>query len=46
MCVQLHSLSLKNHAKHLAIRRLYNGLRAMALVLGVLMAIFAWLVWT
>jgi hypothetical protein len=46
MCVQLHSLSLKNHAKHVAIRRLYNGLRAMALVLGLLMAIFAWLVWT
>ena len=46
MCIQLHSLSLKNHAKHLAIRRLYNGLRAMALVLGALMVIFAWLVWT
>ena len=46
MCVQLHSLSLKNHAKHTAIRRLYNGLRAMALVLGLLMVIFAWLVWT
>jgi hypothetical protein len=46
MCVQLHSLSLKNHAKHLAIRRLYHGLRAMAIVLGLLMVMFAWLVWT
>ena len=46
MCVQLHSLSLKNHAKHMAIRRLYNGLRAMAIVLGLLMVVFAWLVWT
>jgi hypothetical protein len=46
MSVQLHSLSLKNHAKHLAIRRLYNGLRLMALVLGLLIVIFAWLVWT
>ena len=46
ICVQLHSLALKNHAKHTAIRRLYNGLRAMALVLGLLMVIFAWLVWT
>jgi hypothetical protein len=44
--VQVHSLSLKNHAKHLAIRRLYVGLRIMALVLGALMVVFAWLVWT
>jgi hypothetical protein len=46
ICVQLHSLSQKNHAKHTAIRRLYLGLRVMALVLGLLMVIFAWLVWT
>jgi len=44
--VQVHSLSLKNHAKHLAIRRLYVGLRVMALVLGALMIVFAWFVWT
>ena len=44
--VQVHSLSLKNHAKHAAIRRLYGGLRLMALVLGALMVVFAWLVWT
>jgi len=46
LCVQLHSLSLKNQHKHTAIRRLYTGLRAMALLLGLLMVIFAWLVWT
>src|SRR6185436_6179830 len=39
-------LTLKNHAKHAAIRRLYGGLRLMALVLGALMIVFAWLVWT
>ena len=27
IAVQVHSLSLKNHAKHVAIRRLYGGLR-------------------
>jgi hypothetical protein len=46
IAVQVHSLSLKNHAKHVAIRRLYAGLRLMALVLGALMIVFAWLVWT
>jgi hypothetical protein len=46
IAVQVHSLSLKNHAKHIAIRRLYGGLRIMALVLGALMIVFAWLVWT
>jgi hypothetical protein len=46
LSVQVHSLSLKNHAKHVAIRRLYYGLRVMALVLGTLMMVFAWLVWT
>jgi hypothetical protein len=46
IAVQVHSLSLKNHARHVAIRRLYGGLRLMALVLGALMIAFAWLVWT
>ena len=46
IAVQVHSLSLKNHAKHVAIRRLYGGLRLMALVLGALMIVFCWLVWT
>jgi hypothetical protein len=46
IAVQVHSLSLKNHARHVAIRRLYGGLRLMALVLGALMIVFAWLVWT
>jgi len=46
IAVQVHSLSLKNHAKHAAIRRLYGGLRIMAMVLGALMIVFAWMVWT
>jgi len=46
IAVQVHSLSLKNHAKHVAIRRLYGGLRIMAMVLGALMIVFAWMVWT
>lgn len=46
IAVQVHSLSLKNHAKHSAIRRLYGGLRIMAMVLGALMIVFAWMVWT
>jgi hypothetical protein len=44
--VQLHSLSLKNHARHKAIRRLYLGLRGLVLVLGGLVASVAWLAWT
>ncbi len=44
--VQLHSLSLKNHARHKAIRRLYLGLRVLVLVLGGLVAGVAWLAWT
>jgi hypothetical protein len=46
LAVQVHSLSLKNNAKHIALRRLYRGLRAMALVLAILMVVFVWLVWT
>jgi hypothetical protein len=46
IAVQVHSLSLKNHAKHAAIRRLYGGLRLMAIFLGALMIVFAYLVWT
>jgi hypothetical protein len=46
LAVQVHSLSLKNNAKHIGLRRLYQGLRAMALVLAILMIVFAWLVWT
>jgi hypothetical protein len=46
LAVQIHSLARKNHAKHLAVRRLYLGLRAMAAMLGVLLllfGIFSWL---
>lgn len=46
LAVQIHSLARKNHAKHLAVRRLYLGLRAMALMLAavlVLYGIFSWI---
>ena len=46
LAVQIHSLARKNHAKHLAVRRLYLGLRAMAMMLGallVLYGVFSWL---
>ena len=46
LAVQIHSLAKKNHAKHLAVRRLYIGLRAMALMLAavlVLYGVFCWL---
>lgn len=46
LAVQVHSLSLKNNAKHIGLRRLYTGLRAMALVLALLMIVFACLIWT
>ncbi len=46
LAIQVHSLSLKNNAKHIGLRRLYTGLRAMALVLALLMVVFAWLIWT
>ena len=46
LAVQVHSLSLKNNAKHVGLRRLYQGLRAMALVLALMMIVLAWLVWT
>jgi hypothetical protein len=46
LAVQIHSLARKNHAKHLAVRRLYLGLRAMVTMLGavlLLYAVFSWL---
>jgi hypothetical protein len=46
LAVQVHSLSLKNTAKHIGLRKLYQGLRLMTLVLGVLMIVLAWLIWT
>jgi hypothetical protein len=38
--VQVHSLARKNHAKHLAVRRLYLGLRAMALMLAFVLLLY------
>jgi hypothetical protein len=46
LAVQVHSLAKKNHAKHLAVRRLYMGLRAMALMLFavlVMYGVFSWI---
>ena len=46
LAVQVHSLALKNHAKHIALRRLYAGLRHMALALAGLSLLFLILAWT
>jgi hypothetical protein len=46
LAVQIHCLARKNHAKHLAVRRLYIGLRAMALMLAavlLLYGVFSWI---
>jgi hypothetical protein len=40
LAVQVHSLALKNHAKQIALRRLYAGLRLMALALAGLSLLF------
>ena len=40
LAVQVYSLALKNHAKHIALRRLYAGLRLMALALAGLSLLF------
>jgi len=45
LAVQVHSLALKNNAKHLAVRRLYLGLRAMALMLAALLTLYLVFVW-
>ncbi|MBI4476461.1 MAG: hypothetical protein HY654_04765 [Acidobacteria bacterium] len=39
LAVQLHSLSLKNEAKHAALRRLYDGLRILTIVVAVLLMV-------
>jgi hypothetical protein len=46
LAVQVHSLALKNHTKHIALRRLYAGLRIMALALAGLSLLFVILAWT
>lgn len=45
LAVQLHSLALKNDAKHISLRRLYAGLRVMALALASLTALFVIFIW-
>lgn len=39
LAAQLHSLSLKNRAKHAALRRLYDGLRILTIVVAVLLMV-------
>lgn len=46
LAVQIHSLALKNNAKHVSLRRLYAGLRLMALALASLSALFIIFAWT
>jgi hypothetical protein len=46
LAVQVHSIALKNHARHIALRRLYAGLRLMALALAGLSLLFVILAWT
>jgi hypothetical protein len=46
LAMQVHNLALQNHAKHVALRRLYAGLRVMALALAGLSLLFVVLVWT
>jgi hypothetical protein len=46
LAVQLHGLALKNNAKHRAVRRLYIGLRAMALMLGMVLGLYLFFTWT
>jgi len=46
LAVQLHGLALKNNAKHRAVRRLYIGLRAMAFMLGIVLASYMLFSWT
>ena len=46
LAVQVHGLAVKNHAKHIALRQLYAGLRVMALALAGLSLLFVFLAWT
>jgi hypothetical protein len=45
LAVQVHSLAQKNRAKHLAVRRLYSGLRAMALMLAAVLMLYGLFSW-
>lgn len=46
LAIQLHSLCLKNQAKHASLRRLYDGLRIMTLLVTTLLVLFVFSVWT
>jgi hypothetical protein len=46
LAVQVHSLALKNDAKHVALRRLYTGLRLMVLALVALSLVFLFMAWS
>jgi hypothetical protein len=45
LAIQLHSLCLTNRTKHVALRRLYAGLRAMAILVAASAAVFTALAW-
>jgi hypothetical protein len=45
LAIQLHSLCLSNQAKHVALRRLYGGLRAITLLVSLAAALFAYVAW-
>ena len=40
LAVQCHSLCLKNQARKLALRRLYNSLRVLTIIFGIILALF------
>jgi hypothetical protein len=45
LAIQLHSLCLSNQAKHIALRRLYAGLRAITVLVSLSAAWLAYLLW-
>jgi hypothetical protein len=45
LAVQVHSLCMKTNAKRIALRRLYDGLRVMTLLLVLLVAVFVYSAW-
>ncbi|OFW22223.1 MAG: hypothetical protein A3H97_07125 [Acidobacteria bacterium RIFCSPLOWO2_02_FULL_65_29] len=45
LAVQVHSLCIKNNVRRVALRRLYEGLRVMTLLLAALVALFAVSAW-
>ena len=46
LAIQLHSLSLKNHAMRTSLRRLYTGLRLMTLLVAALLAMIVYSSWS